>query len=163
MRVASPIGHYQRAVDPFGYVYLVGLVDRRTIPSPLKVGISMRPKKRLTEMQVGSPFKLEIIKTWKFPSLPCAAQIEYEFHKENRARWAHGEWVNITEEDAIPRIQQLFVDYWKIKPLRNEETGETLYRVGNLIAVGKSLTKSQIQYRRTTYLAEQRKKQGLER
>lgn len=139
------------------FVYLIGLADRAIIPAPLKIGFAAAPQKRLAELQVGCPFKLEVIRTWRFPGAVFANGAEQRFHERNAAARVHGEWFEIDERDAIKQLNELKKEFWKIKRLPAAEgDGRTAYRVGNLIAVGPTLTPNQIKVRRSAYLSKAR-------
>lgn len=144
-----------RDYRPLGFVYLIGAVERHAIRSPLKVGITDRPKQRLTELQIGSPLKLEIIQTWRFPSIWAANGVERKFHRQNKAARSHGEWFFVPEENAKLQIRQLVSDYWKMRR-RKSPGGTEYYQIGNVIAVAPTLSRGQAQLRRAAHLAGER-------
>lgn len=80
------------------HVYVVGSDD-----GPMKIGIAIDPRNRLAELQVGHPFKLKVLRTWKHEA---AAHIELEAHKILRGNRLQGEWFSVSPEEAIAAVER---------------------------------------------------------
>lgn len=80
------------------HVYVVGSDD-----GPMKIGIAIDPRNRLAELQVGHPFKLKVLRTWKHEA---AAHIELAAHKILRGNRLQGEWFSVSPEEAIAAVER---------------------------------------------------------
>jgi hypothetical protein len=81
--------------DKDGYIYLI----RQKNTSYYKIGFTQdeRIESRLTNLQVGNPFELEIIGSFYTFSQMTEQKLNQFFSE----KYVHGEWFNLTNEDAI--------------------------------------------------------------
>lgn len=142
---------------PAGHVYLVGIADGRlTAPSPLKVGIAHDVNCRVTNLQIGCPFKLKALKTWMFHNIQAARQIEQKFHVRFAEKNVIGEWFDIAVEDAIASLDALTEDFY-LRKLPVEEHRKSAIEVlgarvfaavSPAVSISEGMTASRRQYRR---------------
>jgi hypothetical protein len=74
---------------------------------PVKVGMSVDPETRLCGLQTGSPVKLTCVWTFECESRDMARLAESKFHEQAAGFRMHGEWVNMSAEDAATMIEAL--------------------------------------------------------
>lgn len=79
--------------DAFVYV-----IEGKT-GGPVKVGFTEHPRKRLNSLCIGSPEKLEIVHMVQVPWV-VRKFVEKYAHALLRARHSHGEWFNVTSDQA---------------------------------------------------------------
>lgn len=82
------------------YLYVIGRVD-----GPVKVGISSTPGARLSAIQTGCPFAIELIFAVKFPDRVHALKHEQIFHEVHDQKRLHGEWFRLEADLAIESIE----------------------------------------------------------
>lgn len=70
--------------DHPGHIYFIGAMEG---PTRIKVGFSVHPKQRLTNLQVGSPVRLMIAAT-----VPGSIEEEQALNKRLRRHAITGEW-----------------------------------------------------------------------
>lgn len=70
------------------YVYFIGNGGHH-----VKIGVSSQPAQRLRDMQVASPFKLEMLLI-----IPGTRADERELHGLCSEEWVMGEWFRLTKE-----------------------------------------------------------------
>lgn len=68
----------------------------------VKIGTSAMVAQRLSQLQVGSPTPLRLI-GYALGSL----EEEYAIHDRHRARWSHGEWFRMTDEETAAELGAL--------------------------------------------------------
>lgn len=88
------------------YVYVIASSPE----GPVKVGCSKHPDKRLKQLQTGHSEVLELAYTTAVP----AAQVrlmERVIHETNRHRKVHGEWFDLTVENAILEVRCAVMQY----------------------------------------------------
>lgn len=90
-RLADDLAAERRTVGT--HVYLVGSEDF----SPVKIGVG-NPEKRLIQLQVGSPFDLEIL--WTTPGGPL---LEKALHSRFNLWYHRGEWFDFP--DGVDPVQ----------------------------------------------------------
>ena len=82
------------------YIYIIS----ESSNGPVKIGYAQDCEKRLSAIRVGHPdpygylwvcFKIE------FPNVEAARFAEWALHDQFEPRNIHGEWFNLTEEEAI--------------------------------------------------------------
>lgn len=95
---------------------LIYIVRPRGRDRPCKVGISQDPKKRLCEMQTGSPDPLELVAVirpvmgprgglFKDAKNLDAARVEADVHRHLRKWRVHGEWFDVDARAARIAVQ----------------------------------------------------------
>jgi hypothetical protein len=91
--MSGQAGNNERPQEGKGFVYII----RSRKPNLAKVGFSKHPEDRLSELQTGSPSKLELAGCW-----PATREDETAIHKALHAHWSHGEWFNLDQAwDAV--------------------------------------------------------------
>ncbi len=76
----------------------------------VKIGYSAHPDRRLGQLQTGHEKKLEVVH--KEPVTDKDAPIlEKLIHRANRHLCLHGEWFNLTHEQAIQEVQFAVIRY----------------------------------------------------
>lgn len=73
----------------------------------IKVGISVRPKRRLRELQTGSSIELRLFAAINVPDRELAERIERKVHRILRRRHLSGEWYFMPPEQAVELIAGL--------------------------------------------------------
>jgi len=73
------------------YVYIARLSGT----SFFKIGYSIHPEKRVSDLQISSPVPLELFAAWIVPG----QQIETQLHRKFSTRRKSGEWFELTSED----------------------------------------------------------------
>jgi hypothetical protein len=74
------------------YIYAIGLEIRGR--SVIKVGVATNVKVRLSDLQIGCPFQLEVLGLWRFAA--DAETTEALFHLAHINKNRHGEWFNLS-------------------------------------------------------------------
>lgn len=78
-------------------VYIIAPVGAET---PCKIGVSDQPYGRLETLRSGSPLPLEIVELYQEPDRVSAMALEREFHEAHADCRLHGEWFDISAEEA---------------------------------------------------------------
>lgn len=87
------------------YIYVISSKQ-----SPVKIGITHDCQRRLKSLQTGHSEKLQV--HHQEPVDKSKARIlEHIIHKQLRLKRSHGEWFNITVEEAIKEIQYCIIRY----------------------------------------------------
>lgn len=81
------------------YVYLIGRFE-----GPIKVGVSFNPTSRVSELQTGCPFKLELLAAFPFKQRETAMKIESTIHSTWVHRRLNGEWIDFDAELAYGAV-----------------------------------------------------------
>ena len=86
----------------------------------IKIGVTSNITKRLSSLQCGSDYKLEV----KFLSAPVknALKIESTIHNEFKRENTHGEWFELNIDKAISKIKETIKLYGKIELLLPGDT-----------------------------------------
>jgi hypothetical protein len=84
-------------------VYVIGRSE-----GPVKVGISAYPWGRLATLQIGCPFKLELLHTHKARNRLHALAHEEMFHSVYKEYRMIGEWFELDAEAAIEGVDCTF-------------------------------------------------------
>jgi len=72
---------------------------------PCKAGITNNPRRRLRELQTGSPKKLKI---WLCVRIPGGAQeVERKVHTALKPLRMEGEWFDLTVEEAVVAVRRI--------------------------------------------------------
>lgn len=89
------------------YVYVIGGTEK-----PYKIGITNNPERRLKNLQTGHPFELKIHHIEQIPESQVRL-IEQTIHKTIKHKQTHGEWFDISLEDAISEVKFARIRYLK--------------------------------------------------
>lgn len=79
-------------------------------PNSVKIGYSADPSRRLRELQVGHEKKLILIHAEPVEA-ERAQLFEKLVHRANRHRRLHGEWFDLTHEQATREVQFVVIRY----------------------------------------------------
>jgi hypothetical protein len=104
------------------YIYVI---CEQVEGTPVKIGFSATPEKRLRQLQTGHAGKLilfhkEEVEVGKVKAL------ERVIHKELRHKKHRGEWFNLTPEDAVVEIKHALIRYGDIDDLAHRIRSRTL-------------------------------------
>lgn len=78
--------------DDGRYVYFVRGGDL------VKIGETLHPRNRFTQLKIGAPTPLEFLFAWFIPSTWARGRdIERELHKRFDGEWSHGEWFRLSD------------------------------------------------------------------
>jgi hypothetical protein len=77
---------------------------------PVKLGISVDPERRLTQLQTGHHERLRLFHTEPVPS-DRARLYERLLHRDVGHKRSHGEWFHLNVEDAIAQITFTLIQY----------------------------------------------------
>ena len=89
------------------HIYLIGT----NMNGPLKIGYSKNPEKRLKQLQTGHDEILYLF--YKRPVDVLKPHIlESHIHDANRHHKIHGEWYNLSVEEAKKEIEYAII-YWE--------------------------------------------------
>lgn len=91
------------------YVYLIAHSREGTMQSPVKVGFSKYPEKRLASLQTGNPCALDFVFKFRAPSRELAIQAEAAFHGIARQHRISGEWFDMSPEFALNTLTKTFI------------------------------------------------------
>jgi hypothetical protein len=83
--------------DQGAYVYIIAPVAAE---SPVKIGIATSPWLRLLDLQCGSPVPLRLVEIYGHDRRSDSAALERRFHQHHAAARLHGEWFDVTVDDA---------------------------------------------------------------
>lgn len=98
------------------FVYVIGRQE-----GPVKVGISCYPYGRLATLQIGCPFKLELLHTHKARSRNHALEHEDMFHRVYEQHRLIGEWFDLDAELAKEGVDTTFeTEDWFEQEARQE-------------------------------------------
>lgn len=84
-------------------MYIIGKANSA---SPIKIGISANPEKRLKQLQTGSPDRLVLVHTVYAHTKGLASDWEANAHDVFTDRCIAGEWFNIQAEEVIRRSEE---------------------------------------------------------
>lgn len=89
------------------FVYFIKCKATQGHNNPVKIGIGVNPEKRITELQTGNPYQLELLAKIPARNRKHAEFLEYSFHKyfsfaHMRGEWFKGKHINIKK--AIDHI-----------------------------------------------------------
>jgi hypothetical protein len=87
-------------------MYVIGSSE----DGPCKLGISVNPDRRLTQLQTGHAARLHLYHQEPVPA-PKARLYEQLLHRDVGYERAVGEWFNLTVEEAIAQIQFTLIHY----------------------------------------------------
>lgn len=85
------------------YVYIICHEENGNFYSPIKIGISDNPTKRLSSLSSGNPKNLAVFHRFAVPDKMHAAELEKDFMSlpSNKSRRLKGEWFDITPDTAF--------------------------------------------------------------
>jgi hypothetical protein len=83
--------------DTCVYVYIIAPKETET---PVKVGISSDPWKRLSSVQTGSPVELDVVEIYGCDTRDEAVRLERDFHAAHAPTRLSGEWFNLEADEA---------------------------------------------------------------
>ena len=104
---------HSRKQDTLPSIYIIHAPELDVV----KIGISKEPKKRLLQLQVGSPAKLVIIGTAELPAEEIYA-FEADILSILASRRKHGEWFHCSLEEAIALLR-IKLDQARVKKENN--------------------------------------------
>jgi hypothetical protein len=97
------------------YVYLI-LADfafsERENRHLIKVGISSNPYGRMAGFQTATPFKINLMKTWRLLDRKSSLWVEKNFHDQNRIHRTNGEWFRMDAIGAAVDIDTMILCWW---------------------------------------------------
>lgn len=93
--------------------------------TPVKIGFSAAPEKRLRQLQTGHAGKLVLFHKEEVAESNVKA-LERVIHQELRHRKHRGEWFNLTPEDAVGEIKHALIRYGDIDDLAYRIRSRTL-------------------------------------
>lgn len=117
------------------WLYLIGNAD---LPMTIKIGITNKLTRRLTEISTGNPEKLSILHKWFFSTMDEARSLERKSHARLSYCRLNGEWFSVDLKTAIDSINNIINE----PETTQLEENERILRVAEL--------KSQIQAKRDT-------------
>jgi predicted GIY-YIG superfamily endonuclease len=85
------------------YVYVIGREQ-----GPVKIGIASNPWSRLTELQTGCPFRLNLLHARRVSSRDIAIAYERNVHETYAECRLMGEWFKIDSDTATDAIETKF-------------------------------------------------------
>jgi|APGre2960657404_1045060.scaffolds.fasta_scaffold83428_2 hypothetical protein len=88
------------------FIYVIS--SAKSNNPPCKIGISDNPEKRVKQLQTGHPEKLEIKYMKK---LNNARLYEKLLHKDMSYIRSHGEWFDLSVQEAIDQINFTLIHY----------------------------------------------------
>ena len=86
------------------FVYIITSTENKGVS---KIGRSRDPKKRLKNLQTGSPYKLHIQYTYGLLTRKSCLALERRVHKLLKADHLSGEWFNVEAKDAELVINEI--------------------------------------------------------
>ena len=89
------------------YVYVIGSTEK-----PYKIGITGNLEQRLKNLQTGHPYELKIHYIEEIPESQVKL-IEQKIHKTIKHKQTHGEWFDISLDDAISEVKFARIRYLK--------------------------------------------------
>lgn len=115
------------------HVYIICRIKSNKPKSPVKVGISSNPAKRIASLQTANPFQLVLLTTFYCPTREMARSLEASFHETQSDRRLWGEWFNIHPMEATELMCLNFraafhtaVDDEKLREIAIEHSGVRL-------------------------------------
>jgi hypothetical protein len=86
------------------HVYVICLKHGDRVSSPVKVGVSAYPKKRLKTLQTACPYPLFLAAVFTCPVAGMGVSVEREFHRQHAKKKTAGEWFDIEPVVAVQTI-----------------------------------------------------------
>ncbi|RYE93391.1 MAG: GIY-YIG nuclease family protein [Oxalobacteraceae bacterium] len=103
-----------QSADVASFIYVIAASPE----GPCKVGLSKHPDKRLRQLQTGHPVRLTLHHTLAV-DVQKVALLERIIHKTIGYRKTHGEWFDMSVEDAIGEVEFAMIRYGDYANLRN--------------------------------------------
>lgn len=109
------------------YVYVIAAkASKGGFKSPCKVGVTSNLKSRLSSIQNGCPFNIDLYCKIAMPSRSAAEEFERAFHKINEGKCIRGEWYRIQPLKAAHLLQLCFVSGAVAQGLDADEATEAM-------------------------------------
>jgi len=96
------------------YIYVI--CEHTEGVTPVKIGFSANPEKRLKQLQTGQSNQLVLFHKEEVPAQNVRA-LERVIHQELRHRKSRGEWFNLTPKEAVSEIKHALIRYGDIDDL----------------------------------------------
>lgn len=87
------------------FIYVIGPIN-----GPQKIGFAKNPTSRLKQLQTGHPMQLFLHYSDKIPA-NAIRKLEKLIHKQNSHQCSHGEWFNLSVNDAILECKFAVIRY----------------------------------------------------
>lgn len=84
--------NYRLATNRNDFVYVIKCCEFT------KIGIAYDVKLRMSQMQIGNPFKLTLLASWRSPNAIAEEEEIHAFFESKRER---GEWFKLSEADMV--------------------------------------------------------------
>lgn len=88
-------------MSEFCHIYVMARQMDDEWGQPVKVGISRNPQARLATINTASPFRVGIYRSFRVQNRRMAELFERIFHKLNASVRLHGEWFQLTPQEAV--------------------------------------------------------------
>lgn len=108
-----------------GSQYIYVICEQTETTTPVKIGFSANPEKRLRQLQTGQATPLVLFHKEEVPAENVRA-LERVIHQELRHKKSRGEWFNLTPEDAVVEIKHALIRYGDIDDLAYRIRSRTL-------------------------------------
>lgn len=82
------------------FIYIMAVTDPTGWKSPIKVGITSKPEKRLSAIRTACPYPISLYRSYRLPTRANAEWLESSFHRVNTAHRMAGEWFSLSPRDA---------------------------------------------------------------
>ena len=97
--------------------FLYVICEQSDEPTPVKIGLSVKPERRLKQLQTGQSSQLVLFHKEEVPDEQVYG-LERAIHRDLRHKRVKGEWFLITPEDAVAEIKHALIRYGDIENLR---------------------------------------------
>jgi len=106
------------------HLYIIAHLIDGKLAKPIKVGISQKPRSRISSLQTGNPLSLDFAFVFDLPDRHIAKSMEGAFHSLQGLHRLAGEWFDIDPIKAV----QLFCAYLRVAMAINlDETDYLLF------------------------------------
>lgn len=99
------------------WVYLIGFIQPDgTRHGPVKIGIAADLDRRISQLQTGSPYTLELFKCLPFGCREHAKEMERGLHKLFERQRTQGEWFDLDGDDVDTQedtVRELYINSQK--------------------------------------------------
>lgn len=87
-----------------GYVYFIWIPEMYNTQRYIKIGKAKNPTSRLTQLQTGSPYELQI---YGLIQSPAYGTIETQLHRKHHNRRVRREWFELSLEEVDSELAEL--------------------------------------------------------
>jgi len=101
-----------RSLDRNCFVYVIATMRGSVPVSPVKVGISTDPSRRLEGLATACPNPIALLRTFRFPTRARASKIEREFHFLYNDQRMQREWFDIAPDEAVEGVETAIETEW---------------------------------------------------